>query len=104
MAIYRPFRVSPLVNISPAEMYNNQVVLSGTDPEILSARGVFFLDTLVLADGETVDISDGNDNVIVTNMIGFSSSKNHVRCDYGIKITGDVLMAKGYLIENVFLP
>ena len=104
MAIYRTPNRHPLANFSPADMYNNQVILYGTDPEILSAKGVFFLDTLVLAAGETVTINDGEDNLIVNNMLSFSSSKNHLRCDYGIKITGNVVMAKGYLLENVLLP
>lgn len=104
MAIYRTPNRHALANISPADMYNNQIILSGTDPEILSEKGIFFLDTLVLDVGKTVEIRDGEDNLIVDNMISFSSSKNHIRCDYGIKLVGEVVMAKGYLIENVLLP
>jgi hypothetical protein len=37
-------------------------------------------------------------------MISASFNNNHLRCDYGIKITGDVIMAKGYIVENVIKP
>jgi hypothetical protein len=101
---YKPYSENPLANISPAEMYNNQRILSGTDPEFLTDHGVFFIDTLVIESGKSITISDGKDQVIVTGMISFSSSKNHIRCDYGVKITGDVIMLKGYVIENVVKP
>ena len=102
--IYKPKHDRPLATIQQADMVNNQRILSGTDPEYLTDNGVFFLDTLVIESGKAVTIKDGNDETIVTGLTtGFSSSKNHIRCDNGIKITGDVLMAKGYIIENVFL-
>ena len=102
--IYKPYSDNPVGQIAPQDMYRNQRILSGADPEFLSEDGVFFLDTLVLASGETVDISDGKDRLVVENMLSFSSSKNHIRCDYGIKITGNVVMAKGYVVENVIKP
>ena len=101
--IYKPKHDRPLATIQQADMVNNQRILSGTDPEYLTDKGVFFLDTLVIESGKTVIIKDGNDETVVSGMTSFSSSKNHIRCDNGIKFTGDVLMAKGYIIENVFL-
>jgi len=102
--IYVPYSDNPVGHIAPQDMYRNQRILSGTDPELLTADGIFFLDTLVLATGETVNIKDGNDRVVVDNMLGVTLNNNHIRCDYGIKITGDVIMAKGYLVENVLNP
>lgn len=98
--IYKPKHDNPLVYITPTDMYNNQRILSGTNPEYLTDNGVFFLDTLVVESGKTVIIKDGNDATIVSDMTSFSSAFNHIRCDNGIKFTGDVIMAKGYIIEN----
>jgi hypothetical protein len=102
--VYKPYSDNPVGQIAPQDMYRNQRILSGADPQFLSDDGIFFLDTLVLASGETVTITDGKDRTVVTSMLSFSSSKNHIRCDYGIKITGNVVMAKGYIVENVVKP
>jgi hypothetical protein len=103
-AIYKPYCDNPVGHIAPQDMYRNQRVLSGTDPEYLSDDGIFFLDTLILESGKTVSITDGKNQSIVTEMISASFNNNHLRCDYGIKITGDVIMAKGYIVENVIKP
>jgi hypothetical protein len=100
MAIYQPKTNAP-VQIFAQDMIRNQKVLSGTDPTILVEKGIFFLDTLVLAAGETVDLADGEGNVIATGVTGFVLTNNHLRCDYGIIITGEVLFAKGYTIQGV---
>lgn len=102
--IYKPYSDNPVGHIAPQDMYRNQRILSGADPEFLTEDGIFFLDTLVLASGETVDISDGKDRLVVENMLSVELNNNHIRCDYGIKITGNVVMAKGYVIENVVKP
>ena len=78
--IYKPKNDRPIATIQQADMVNNQRILSGTDPEYLTSRGVFFLDTLVVEAGKTVVIKDGNDETVVSAMTSFSSSKNHIRC------------------------
>ena len=102
--VYKPYSDNPVGQIAPQDMYRNQRILSGADPEFLSDDGIFFLDTLVLASGETVDIKDGLDRLVVENMLSVALNNNHIRCDYGIKITGNVVMAKGYVVENVIKP
>jgi len=102
--IYKPYSDNPVGRIAPEDMYRNQRILSGADPEFLSDDGIFYLDSLILASGETVVIKDGQDRVVVPDMISFESAFNHIRCDYGIKITGNVVMAKGYVVENVIKP
>lgn len=103
-AVYKPYSDNPVGRIAPEDMYRNQRILSGANPEYLSDDGIFFLDTLVLASGETVDLADGKDRSVVENMLSVELNNNHIRCDYGIKITGNVVMAKGYVVENVLKP
>ena len=98
-AVYKPKTDSPLKVISGAEMYNNQRILSGTDPQLQIDNGIFFLDTLIVSAGVT--ITDWAGNSIGTGITGFALNNNHVRLDGGIKITGTVVMAKGYVVYNV---
>ena len=99
MAIYQPATNAPLLNISAKDMYNNQKILSGTNPELEVERGIFFLDTLIVGSG--VAITDWDGNSIGTGITSFALNNNHIRLDRGIKITGSVLMAKGYVIQGV---
>lgn len=98
--IYQPQTNAP-VQIHAQDMIRNQKVLAGENPTILVEKGIFFLDTLILDSGETVDLADGNGNVIATGVTGFVLNNNHLRCDYGIIITGNVLLAKGYSVQGV---
>jgi hypothetical protein len=101
MAIYKPINDSPISAVSEKEKVENQRIPSGTDPEYLSEKGIFYLDTLIVGSG--VEISDGLGNSIGSGITSFSLNNNHIRLDYGIKITGSVILAKGYVVENVFL-
>lgn len=101
MTIYKPVNDAPIVAVSEKEKVENQRILFGTDPELLTDKGIFYLDTLIVGSG--VEITDGKGNSIGTGITGFALNNNHIRLDYGIKITGTVIMAKGYIIENVFM-
>lgn len=98
-AIYKPKTTTPLKAISGGEMVSNQRVLSGTNPEIEVSGGIFFLDTLIVAAGVTITDWDGNS--LGAGITSFALNNNHIRLDGGIKITGAVLMAKGYVVYNV---
>ena len=97
--IYKSYEETPVQNINFNDLLNNQRVLSGTDPFVLSDRGIFLLEVLVVSG--TVVITDGKDKVVGTAISTFYSSLTPLRCDYGIKITGTVSYAMGYLIQNV---
>ena len=94
MPVYKPFHDGPVPGIP-----DNQRVLSGTDPELLLSTGVFMLETLLVSSG--VAITDGKDKSLGTGITSFSNDYSPVRLDYGIKITGTVIMAKGYFVEGV---
>lgn len=98
-AIYQPSIDNPLMNFSSKDMYNNQKILSGADPELEVADGVFFLDTLIVSSGVT--ITDWAGNSVGASITSFQLNNNHIRLDGGIKITGTVVMAKGYSIQGV---
>lgn len=81
---------------------NNQVILTGLNETFPVPRGVFFLEYLEAAAGTTVDIADGEGRAIATGVADFSNDKAPIRCDYGITITGTLVLAKGYVIRDVF--
>lgn len=99
--IYQSFCDAPVGNLNFNELLNNQRVLTGTDPFILTDRGIFLLEVLIVTGSGTVNITDGKDKVVGDKIATFYSSLTPLRCDYGIKITGDVSYAMGYLIQNV---
>jgi|WetSurMetagenome_2_1015567.scaffolds.fasta_scaffold282708_3 hypothetical protein len=88
-----------LSRISLEDRFNNQVILSGTSPEQLVPKGIFFLEILVLSSG-TATIADGKGTTIMSGISSFTQENMPLRCDYGITITGAVLYAKGFVIEG----
>jgi hypothetical protein len=102
MAVYRSTNNKPLNGYNPAIRISGQMVLSGTDPEFLTETGVFFLEMLQLGTGATVTIKDGDDVTIATTVSSFSQDQSPLRCDKGIKFTGTVIMAKGFVMEGCF--
>ena len=81
---------------------NNQFIISGeTDPTILVKKGVLFLELLQVSGGGTVTITDGKDKAVGTGVKDFEQDYCPLRCDYGIKITGTVQFAKGYVVEGI---
>lgn len=102
MAVYRSTNNKTLNGYNPSIRISGQVVLSGTDPEFVSDNGVFFLEMLQLGTGVTVTLKDGDDVTIATTVSSFSQDQSPLRCDKGIKITGTVIMAKGFIMEGCF--
>lgn len=81
---------------------NNQVILTGAGESFPVPRGVFFLEYLEAAAGTTVDLTDGQGRSIVTGIGFFSNDKAPIRCDYGIVVAGNLIIAKGYVVRDVF--
>jgi len=96
--IYQPKSNAP-VRVNAQDMIRNQKILNGTNPELEAERGIFFLDTLIVSSG--VEITDWDGNSIGSGITSFQLNNNHIRLDGGIKITGAVIMAKGYVIQGV---
>jgi len=97
MAIYKPVADGPILGISNNQ--RNQRVLSGINPALPLANGVFFLETLIVASG--VEILDGKGNSVGTGITSFNHDQSPLRLDYGVTITGTVTYAKGYFVEGV---
>lgn len=102
MAIYRHQNLRALSDISLAERMNNQVELLGTNEKLFLTKGIFFLELLVIEAGKTVTIKDGAGRTIATGLTGFEQDYSPLRCDYGIEFVGDVELAKGFVLEEVF--
>jgi hypothetical protein len=100
MTIYTPPQNSQLSNYSDRDKFNGQRVFDGTDDQLLVPKGVFFLEYLKAA--TTVDIKDGDGNTIVAGISDFQSDHSPLRCDHGIEFVGDVIFAKGFVLQGVF--
>lgn len=103
MGIYIPANNKKLTSISAADRANNVKVLSGASPQDLSTDGVFFLEEISVASGQTVIVKDGKGNEAFT-IIGpdvFSNDQSPLRLDYGIILTGTVARAKGFHMYGV---
>jgi benzoyl-CoA reductase/2-hydroxyglutaryl-CoA dehydratase subunit BcrC/BadD/HgdB len=81
---------------------NNQVILTGVNEARLTEKGVFFVEFLAAAAGTTVAIADGEGRQIVAAVANFSNELSPLRCDYGITVTGNLSMLKGFIVEGVF--
>jgi len=99
MAIYKPYTDQAIGEFSHADMYRNQRILSGTNEKYLIDDGVFFIDTII-AD-TSVTIRDGKNQTVVSGVNNFTAAFNPIRCDYGVQITGSVIMVKGYAIHGI---
>ena len=81
---------------------NNQIVLIGVNETCPVAKGVFFVEFLAAAAGTTVAIADGEGRAVVAAVANFSNEFSPMRCDYGITVTGNLAMLKGFVVEGVF--
>lgn len=103
MAIYKAKNRIAISEITPAQRLSNQVIFSGSSGNSLSAaRGIVFLELLIVDGAGSVEIKDGNGDTISTGVKDFSQDHSPLRCDRGIEIIGDVGFAKAFVIEGVF--
>ena len=102
MSIYRHDNLRAIQSFSLGDRLGNQVEIVGTDEKLLSKKGIFFLELLVVEAGKTVTIKDGKGRVIATGLTGFEQDFSPLRCDYGIEFVGKVELAKGFIIDSVF--
>jgi hypothetical protein len=103
MAIYFPRNQKgsrALSHIRDEDKYNNQVVLNGADDEFLVPNGTFFLEYLLIEAGVSVTIKDGFNNTVADGVTAFNQEHSPLRLEGGIKITGTVLIAKGFALRE----
>jgi len=98
MSIYKTQNNRPLSGYGPAQRASGQVVLYGTSPSILIPNGIFFLELLQVSAGVT--LTDGDGVTIATGVTSFEQDQSPLRCDKGLTITGTVLIAKGFVVEE----
>jgi hypothetical protein len=103
MAIYRHRNVRGLSEIAQSHRLSNQIEFSGNNESLDVPRGIVFLELLILEAGKTVTIRDGEGRTISTGLTSFSQDYSPLRCDYGIEFIGDIVFAKGFVLEDVFL-
>jgi hypothetical protein len=101
MGIYRVKNSRALAALD-TNRFDNQVVLSGENEQILVQTGIFSLEFLEAELGTTVTIKDGNGITIASGVSSFSQDHKPLKCEYGIKIVGKVSMAKGSIYEGIF--
>ena len=102
MAIYKPVNTRALALVDFADRANNQIVLRGSNQSYPVSRGIFFLEYLEPDKLGTVVVKDGKGNTMTGSINAFNNDKSPLRCDYGIVIVGDVTIAKGFFIDQVF--
>lgn len=102
MAVYIPYNSEIKVVLNEMSRNNDQVVLSGSNPTYDVEKGVFYIENIQVAAGSTIDIKDGKNVNIVTGITSIDFFKSPLRCDYGIKVVGAVLLLKGFFLRNVF--
>ena len=102
MAIYRHENDRALVEIPTEVRLSNQVVFSGTNDKLIIPNGIFFLEYLEPDKLGSVTLKDGAGNTICSGLSAFENDYSPLRCDGGIEIVGDVVMAKGFVLPGVF--
>ena len=102
MAIYKAQNRRQIAQITWEERLSNQVILSGKDDSLSVPRGIFFLEYLEADKFGTVTIKDGDGDTICSGISAFHNEQVPLRCDKGIEIVGDVTIAKGFVVEDVF--
>jgi len=90
------------VPLNGSEHFNDQIILSGVDQAFLVNNGVFFIEHFEAATGTTIIIEDGQGNTIASGVTSFTQDHSPIRCDYGVSITGNLAMLKGFIMRNVF--
>lgn len=81
---------------------NNQISITGENQEYYLDFGTILLFHLEAVPGTTVTISDGRGKEYASGVSGFTFDHIPLRLDYGVKITGNVSLARGYVINNCF--
>lgn len=102
MAIHRQQNLRNVDSILLQNRLSNQLAISGTNESIILTKGIFFLELLIIETGKTVTIKDGDGRTIATSLTSFSQDYSPLRCDHGIQFTGDVILAKGFVVEDAF--
>ena len=90
------------VAIPDHSRYCNQVILSGVNESYPIATGIFFIEFIEAAAGTTVEIKDGKGNTMIPAISDFNDAWAPIRCDYGVDITGNLVMLKGFFVQGVF--
>lgn len=105
MAIYKHGFGNALNQNTIGERMSNQIILSGANPSVSASKGVFFLELLVVKDTESVDLIDGNTNSIASGVKGTINAEiSPIVCEKGLTIDGNIVLAKGYVLNNIFGP
>ncbi len=104
MAIYRrTSNIRPISTITLAEHLSNQVVLSGTNPSLItnSDKGFVLIHSMEVDTGDTITITDGNGVAMLTGIAGYRAYFVPILCEKGVTITGDVLNAICSVFEGI---
>jgi hypothetical protein len=102
MSIYQPTGTRRIIIDHALSRVNDSVIINGVDQSLEIAKGVFFLEYVIPASGTTVTLKDGDGAEIVQNISALDSAFSPIRCDHGISIIGNTMIAKGYIVRNVF--
>lgn len=104
MAIYKAETRRALSRITPEERLSNQIIFTGSsDNSIAVPQGIVFIELLIVDGAGSIEFKDGNGDVIATGVTDFSQDHSPLRCDRGVTMTGDVAIAKGFVIADAFL-
>lgn len=103
MTIHRHENTRAISEILPEDRLSNQVVFTGSTGNTLSIpNGIFFLELLVPETGNVITIETG-DGLVITGVEEFSQDHSPLRCDRGVTFTGDLSIAKGFVVEDFFV-
>ena len=104
MAIYKAKNRRAIAEILPEERLSNQVIFYGSSGNTLSVpNGIVFIEVLQVDGAGTIEIKDGNGEVIASGAKDFSQDHSPLRCDKGVTLTGDVQFCKAFVIEGIFV-
>jgi hypothetical protein len=104
MAIYRPINTRALADISMETRLSNQIVFYGNTGNTLSVpKGSVFIEFLQVEGAGSIDIEDGDGNTVVSGLTDFSNDHSPLRCDKGITLTGSLKIAKGFVLDGIFI-
>lgn len=103
MAIYKSKYRRQIAQITPEERLSNQIVIYGTDETMSIPNGAFFLEYLQVDGQGNITILDGDGVIISTGVETFSNDFVPLECPKGFTLTGDVAMAKGFVIEDLYI-
>lgn len=90
----------PIPSYHASQRASGQCILTGVNPSVSSAKGIFFLEMLQTSAGVTLTSGDGQN--VIAGALSFSQDQSPLRFDGGLSITGTVIFAKGFLIEGIF--